>query len=82
MTLEEIPAGARIFIDSTIFIYHFTAASPACRTLLERCEAGDVRGLTSTAVLAEVAHRLMMSEALGGGSDHAGEYREEAPNAT
>lgn len=64
MTLEEIPSRSRIFIDSTVFIYHFTAVSPACRKLLERCEAGDVRGLTSTAVLAEVAHRLMMSEAV------------------
>lgn len=66
MTLDQIPSGSRIFIDSTVFIYHFTASSPACRKLLERCEAGDVRGLTSTAVLAEVTHRLMMSEAVAG----------------
>lgn len=65
--LEEVPSQARVFIDSTIFIYHFTAVSGACRALLERCEATDVRGVTSTAVLAEVAHRLMMSEALAAG---------------
>ena len=64
MRLDQVPSGSRIFIDSTIFIYHFTGASPACRALLERCERGEVAGLTSTVVLAEVAHRLMLVEAL------------------
>ena len=64
MRLDEIPSGSRIFVDSTIFIYHFAGASTACRTLLERCEGGDLKGLTSTVVLAEVAHRLMIVEAL------------------
>jgi predicted nucleic acid-binding protein len=47
-----------------IFIYHATGASPQCRALLERCEAGDVAGLTSVIVLAEVAHRLLIIEAV------------------
>jgi predicted nucleic acid-binding protein len=64
LRLDEIPSGSRIFVDSTIFIYHFAGASTACRTLLERCEGGDLKGLTSTVVLAEVAHRLMIVEAL------------------
>ena len=67
MKLDQIRSGSRIFIDSTIFIYHFTGASPACRTLLERCERGEVAGLTSTVVLAEIAHRLMLLEALAQG---------------
>lgn len=67
MRLDEIRSGSRIFVDSTIFIYHFTGVSPACRVLLERCEGGDVKGLTSTVVLAEVAHRLMLVEALAQG---------------
>jgi predicted nucleic acid-binding protein len=66
-TLEYLPAGSRIFIDSTIFIYHFTGVSSDCRALLERCEREDVRGLTSVIVLAEVAHRLMMIEAVTSG---------------
>src|SRR5437667_2131735 len=57
----------RIFLDSTIFIYHATGASPECRRLLERCEAGDVTGVTSVVVLAEAGHRLMMIEAAAGG---------------
>ncbi|HVS00680.1 MAG TPA: PIN domain-containing protein [Thermoanaerobaculia bacterium] len=61
--LAEILAGTRVFLDSTIFLYHFTGVSPQCRGLLERCAAREVRALTSTLVLAEVTHRLMTIEA-------------------
>lgn len=61
--LAEIPADTRVFLDSTIFLYHFTGISPQCRGLLERCAAREVRALTSTLVLAEVTHRLMTIEA-------------------
>ncbi len=67
MTLDRVPPATRIFVDSTIFIYHATGASPQCRALLERCEAGDVTGVTSVIVLAEVAHRLMIIEAVAAG---------------
>jgi predicted nucleic acid-binding protein len=67
LTLESVSAATRIFLDSTIFIYHATGASPQCRGLLERCEAGEVAGVTSVVVLAEVAHRLMMIEAVAAG---------------
>ncbi len=67
MTLDQISPGSRVFIDSTIFIYHFTGVSADCRRFLERCERGDLKGSTSTVVLAEVAHRLMMIEAVSRG---------------
>lgn len=57
--LSEIPAGTSVFLDATIFIYHFTGASPSCRSLLARCEAGRLNALTSTLAVAEVTHRLM-----------------------
>ena len=64
MTTDRVPSTTRIFLDSTIFIYHATGVSPHCRALLERCESGDVAGVTSVVVLAEVAHRLMLIEAV------------------
>lgn len=67
MTLDRVASQSRVFLDSTIFIYHATGASPQCRALLERCEAGDVAGITSVVVLAEVAHRLMIIEAVAAG---------------
>ena len=62
-TLEAVPAGMRVTVDATVFIYHFTATSPSCRNFLARCETGDVRGVTSTVIIAEISHRLMMLEA-------------------
>ncbi len=66
-TLEQVQAGTRIFIDASIFIYHFSGVSAECRTLLERCERGEVKGATSTLVMAEASHRLMMIEAVASG---------------
>jgi predicted nucleic acid-binding protein len=68
LTLDDVPPEARVFIDSTIFIYHATAMSVQCRGLLERCERGDVAGVSSVMVLAEVAHRLMTIEAVASGA--------------
>ena len=64
MTLEEIGSGSDLFIDSNIFIHHFTGASEECSNLLARCEEGETNGLTSVNVLLEVLHRLMMVEAV------------------
>jgi uncharacterized protein len=66
-TLDQIPDGQRVFIDASIFIYHFTGASPDCQNLLEDCERGRIAGFTSVAALAEVAHRLMTIEAVAKG---------------
>lgn len=67
LRLDKVSHGARVFIDSTIFVYHFTGTSPECRNFLERCERSEIKGISSVVVLAEVAHRLMLIEAVGGG---------------
>jgi predicted nucleic acid-binding protein len=64
LTLDEIEAGTRVFADAPIFVYHFTAASPACHRFLKRCESGELKAVTSAAAIAEVTHRLMMIEAV------------------
>ena len=62
--LHEIPGGTRAYVDATVFLYHFTGASPDCRAFLARCEAAEIHGLASVVTLAEVTHRLMMIEAV------------------
>ena len=64
--LAALPLGTRIFIDANIFIYHFTQTplTGACTAFLRRVEAGDLHGIASTVILAEVAHRLMILEAI------------------
>jgi predicted nucleic acid-binding protein len=66
MTLDQVPSGAQVFLDSNILVYHFQphpGFGPPCHRLLERIERQDVQGYTSTNLLGEVAHRLMVIEA-------------------
>ena len=64
MLLEEVPAHTEVFIDSNIFIYHFLDVSESCTNFLERVEREDIDAYTSTIVLAEVMHRLMIAEVI------------------
>jgi len=66
MTLDQVPAGAPVFVDANILVYHFQphpSFGPMCHRLMERIERQDVKGVTSTNLLGEMAHRLMMIEA-------------------
>ena len=66
MTLDQVPRGTRVFIDSNILVYHFQphpGFGPMCQRLLERIERQDIEGITSTSLLGEMAHRLMVIEA-------------------
>ena len=60
-TVADLLSGSSVFI---IFIYHFGGQSTDCRILLERCARRELRGYSSTSVLAEVLHRLMVAEAI------------------
>lgn len=64
MTFDDIPPGTRIFVDANIFIYHFGGQSFECQNLLKRCAQQQLVGYTSTFILAEVLHRLMIAEAI------------------
>lgn len=66
MTLDQVPAGSHVFVDSNILVYHFQphpSFGPMCHRLLERIERQDIEGYTSTNLLGELAHRLMVIEA-------------------
>lgn len=66
MTLDQIPAGGKVFLDANALIYHFTNESrygPACTHLVERIDPGDLQGFTSAEVVSDAAHRLMTIEA-------------------
>ena len=67
MIFSDIPGGSTVFIDANTLVYHFGADShfgPACGELLKRVELHELRGVTSTHVLSEVAHRVMTIEAI------------------
>jgi len=62
----DIPDHHEVFIDANIFVYHFsgpTEYTDACAQLLQRVEEDRLFAFTSTLVLAETLHRLMIIEA-------------------
>lgn len=84
MNFAKMPATASVFVDANTFIYHFQPhpfSASACSDFLKRCELKDLSGFTSTHVLGEVAHRLMMFEAtvLFGGQAKIVQRRKQHP---
>lgn len=67
MIFADLATGDSVFVDANSLIYHFsphpTFGTP-CRQLVQRIENQDLLGFTSTHTLGEVAHQLMMIEAL------------------
>ena len=67
MTLSEVAPDTHLYIDANIFVYYFGRLSDECADLIDRCERGEIISYTGTHVLLEVAHRLMMMEAVDKG---------------
>ena len=62
--LPALPRGALVFVDANIFIYGLLGESRQCAHLIERCRKEEVAGVTTTEVVGEVCHRLMVKEAM------------------
>jgi predicted nucleic acid-binding protein len=63
--LKDIPDGATCFLDATIFYYHLVNTPPLsddCSDLLVRIGLRAIKGVTSTVVLAEATHKVMLAE--------------------
>ncbi len=66
MTFDIIPAGTSVFLDANSLVYAFSSDprfGTPCQRLLKRMENKELQGITSSHVLAEMAHRLMTLEA-------------------
>jgi predicted nucleic acid-binding protein len=61
--LDALPSGTNLVIDANIFLEHFLRRQPDCSTFLERLWSGEIVGVTSVLVLAEVRHGLLRAEA-------------------
>jgi hypothetical protein len=60
-----LPTDSRLFIDANIFLYtilgHHHFKSP-CEEFLIKLENGEYEAITSTLILNEVVHKLMLAE--------------------
>ena len=67
MIYSDLPAGATVFVDASVFIHHFEPNAlfgPASTEFLERIENQEINGVTTTHIVSEIAHRLMTIEAM------------------
>lgn len=67
MIYADLPAGATVFVDASVFIHHFEPNAlygPASTEFLERIENQEISGVTTTHIVSEIAHRLMTIEAM------------------
>lgn len=67
MIFADLATGDSVFVDANTLIYHFSphpTFGAACGQLVRRVESQDLLGFTSTHALGEVAHQLMVVEAL------------------
>lgn len=63
MNLDSLQKGTEVVIDANIFIYAMRLQSNQCKRLLLRCANNELNGFLPAHVLAEVMHKLMISEA-------------------
>jgi predicted nucleic acid-binding protein len=66
MTFADLAANDDIFLDANTLVYHFASHQvfgPAANQLMTRIENQQLGGYTSTHILTEAAHRLIMIEA-------------------
>lgn len=68
MIYADLPAGATVFLDSSVFIHHFEPnvlfGPAATESSSNASETKRFSGITCTHIISEVAHRLMTIEAM------------------
>ena len=62
--LSSFPPGGKIFIDANIFLEHMLQGEPSCTAFFQRLSRKEIRAVTSVGVIAEVRHRLLLTEAV------------------
>src|ERR1044072_1213045 len=65
--LADIPAGTHCFVDANIFYYHLVDTPPLsenCSNCFGRIEKQELIASTSSVVVAEAIHKVMLAEAV------------------
>ena len=66
MIFDDFLAGACLFVDANPLVYYFASdpvLGPVCARLITRIQNQELRAFTSTHILSEAAHKLMVIEA-------------------
>jgi predicted nucleic acid-binding protein len=64
MNLDDISNGSLCVIDTNVLLYAEQGSSLQAQRLLRRCSKGDLIGVMPQTVWHELAHKLMLAEAM------------------
>jgi predicted nucleic acid-binding protein len=65
--LSEVPSGTVVLVDASIFVYSLLGESEQSAQFIQRCRNEDLAGVTTSEVIGEVCHHLMLKEAMDSG---------------
>lgn len=66
-SVQDIPTGSLCVLDTNLLLYAEQGVSVEARQALRRCSAGELVGVSPSVVWEELAHRLMVAEAVASG---------------
>lgn len=64
MTLDEIPTGSLCVVDTNVLLYAEQGVSQQAQRFVRRCSSGELRAVLPQTVWQELAHKLMLAEAM------------------
>lgn len=64
MNLDDIPAGSLCVADTNVLIYAEQGVSPQAQRFVRRCSSGELKAVLPQTVWQELAHKLMLAEAM------------------
>lgn len=64
MNLDDISTGSLCVVDTNVLIYAEQGVSPQAQRFVRRCSSGELKAVLPQTVWQELAHKLMMAEAM------------------
>ena len=64
MNLDDVPAGSLCVVDTNVLLYAEQGVSAQAQRFIRRCGSGEVKGVLPQTVWQELAHKLMLAEAM------------------
>ena len=64
VNLDDIPSGSLCVVDTNVLLYAEHGSSVQAQRFLRRCSQGELSGVLPQTVWQELAHKLMLAEAM------------------
>lgn len=64
MNLDDVSAGSLCVVDTNVLLYAEQGVSPQAQRFIRRCASGELMAVLPQTVWQELAHKLMLAEAM------------------